>query len=354
MKKILFYIYSLNKGGAERVLVNLCSKLKESYEVVILTDAREKKEYVLPDGVRRICIEEVCGNGNAVLRLQAIRKICRQEQASLVIAFMISSAIRAVLANLFTNNKVMAAVRSNPYDEYGSGMKRLTLNLIAYISSGVICQTDYQKEYFWKVIRKKTVVILNPLTEEFTKRNIQRNPDRRIVTVGRLYDYKNHTMLIRAFSAIAGEFPDTTLYLYGDGPYKENTRLLIENLNLEARVFLPGDVDDVANCIKNAALFVLPSDTEGLPNALMEAMALEIPCIATDCPCGGPKTLITEGINGYLCGVNQIEELAGKMRILLRDNNKAEQIGKNAGKIREYCSIDRISKEWREWIEKNT
>lgn len=352
MKKILFYIYSLNKGGAERVLVTLCKQLKEQYEVVILTDCQEKKEYDLPKGIRRIDIQKECGRGNALFRLQKIRHFIKMEKPDIVIAFMVSSAIRAILATRFLNQKIVGAVRSNPYDEYASTKKRLFLNLIFAMSDGVICQTQYQKEYFTKALQKKCVVILNPITDEFTKIAIDRKPDNRIVTVGRLYDYKNHAMLIRSFKKVAERYQDKTLVIYGDGPYKEETETLIEKLGLKGKVILAGDVLDVALKIKDAAIFALPSDTEGMPNALMEAMALELPCIATDCPCGGPKTLIEDGVNGFLCAVNDDNAMAEKMFTLIENPKLAKQIGKKAGEIKKTCCIEEISAKWREYIER--
>ena len=148
MKKILFYINSLNKGGAERVLVTLCKQLKENFEVVILTDCVEKKEYALPDGIKRIVISQECGTGNAIWRLRKIRYFCHMENPDIIIAFMVSSAIRAILANVCSRRKVIAAVRSNPYDEYGCVKKKIFLNFIFSLSNGIICQTQYQKEYF--------------------------------------------------------------------------------------------------------------------------------------------------------------------------------------------------------------
>ncbi len=367
MKKILFYIHSLNKGGAERVLVTLCEELKKTYEIVLLTDCYDKKEYPLPDGVRRIVLsddkeEETINrkkSGSAFSRLLKIRKTCKKEKPNLIIAFMVSSAIRIILANLLSGRRTMVAVRSNPYDDYGSVKKKMILNYIFSFSKGIICQTEYQKEFFSKSLQKKCYVIMNPLSSSFVTTinkekmdNSVRVHDNRIVTVGRLFDYKNHALLIRAFSKIKKEFPETTLTIYGDGPFRGETEKLIEQLKVRESVFLPGDVDDVAEKIATAALFVLPSDTEGMPNALMEAMALRLPCIATDCPCGGPRTIIRDGENGFLCGVNQTEELINKMRLILGNEELSKQIGNNAGEIINQCSLKNISNKWRECIEK--
>ena len=359
MKKILFYIYSLNKGGAERVLVTLCEQLKKSYEVVLLTDCYAPKEYSQPDGIRRIVLSESEGEHKSPLsRLKQIRGACKTEKPDIVIAFMVSSALRAILANLCSTTRVIAAVRSNPYDDFGSIKKKLYINFVFSFAKAIVCQTEYQKDFFSSFLQRKCYVILNPITSDFIDSTVSTDTDNgsvldnRIVSVGRLYDYKNHSLLIRAFANIKKEFPHMTLTIYGDGPYREATEQLIQQLKVEDSVSLPGDVDDVAKHIKTAALFVLPSDTEGMPNALMEAMALKLPCIATDCPCGGPRTLILDGENGFLCGVNQVDELTDKMRLVLSNKELAQKIGNNAGNIVEKCSIENISTKWRECIEK--
>lgn len=349
MKKILFYIYSLNKGGAERILLAIAETLKNKYEIVILTDTQEEREYPLPKQIKRVVIGSGAG---AVWRLKQIRRYCKEENPDIVIAFMISSAIRCVIANLFSGRKILTAVRSNPFDEYGSRCKKLYLNAIFALSKGIICQTQFQKEYFYPFNRRKCEVIFNPVTIEFAEYQTKKSSGERVVCVGRLYDYKNHAMLIRAFSNIVDEYPDATLTIYGDGPYREETQKLIDTLKVKDKVNLPGDVDEVAKHIGGAALFVLPSNTEGMPNALMEAMALQIPCIATDCPCGGARTLIRDGVNGYLCKVNDVDELTEKMKLLLSNKTLAEKIGKEAGKITQQYSIDKISRQWSECIER--
>ena len=159
-------------------------------------------------------------------------------------------------------------------------------------------------------------------------------------------------MLIKAFEQVVKKYPQKTLVIYGDGPYKEETLQLVNKLKLNEKVYLPGDVLDVAKKIKDAAIFALPSDTEGMPNALMEAMALELPCVATDCPCGGPKTLIQDGVNGFLCDVNDVDTMADRIIKLIEHPELAKQIGEKAGEIRKTCCIEQISARWREYIER--
>ena len=102
-------------------------------------------------------------------------------------------------------------------------------------------------------------------------------------------------MLCRAFAGLAEEFPAYRVVIYGEGEKREELERLIASLHLENRVFLPGRTERVEDKIQKSSLFVMTSDTEGMPNALLEAMALGLPVISTDCPCGGPGEIQRHG-----------------------------------------------------------
>lgn len=356
MKKVLFYIHSLNKGGAERVLLTVATRLKNEYEVVILTDKHDEREYELPEGIKRIDIEtelKSSGKSNStVWRLIFLRKACKREKADCIIAFMASSAMRAIVANMFSFRKVVAAVRSNPYDDFGSGINRRKINYLFGKTKAVVCQTEYQAQFFDKKVQKKCTVIINPLFDEFKNTSYEGTRTNRIVATGRLFDYKNHELMIRAFKKIADKYPDYVVEIFGEGPYRPQLTSIIEECGLEEKVLLSGDSSKVAEDIKDATMYVLPSDTEGMPNALMEAMALGLPVISTDCPCGGPKTLIEEGVNGLLVPVGDVDAMSKAMDRLLSDEDLRKSLSKNAKEILNRCDIEKIASLWGKVIEK--
>ena len=111
---------------------------------------------------------------------------------------------------------------------------------------------------------------------------------------------KNQKILIEAFSKIEGAYPEYELIIYGEGSLRETLEKQVRDLGIEQKVKLPGNDANVLEKIRDAGIFVLSSNYEGMPNALIEAMALGIPSISTDCPCGGPKTLVQPYINGLL------------------------------------------------------
>ena len=341
------------------MLLTLAQKLNTDTEteVVIMTDTVDDLEYELPDGLKRVNLKDRMEKNTALSRLCAIRACVKEEKPDSFVAFMLSSAIRAVIATLFSGFKVIAAVRSNPYDDYSIGLNRKILLVTMSLAEKIVCQTEYQVEFFPKRMQKKCVVISNPIFSEFvikakelSETKTEKNKRKRIVATGRLYDYKNHKLLIEAFSGIAKEYPDMEVVIYGEGPYRKELENTIVGLNLSDRVFLPGDSENVAEDIADAFIYVLPSDTEGLPNALMEAMALGLPVISTDCPCGGPKSLIRDGENGLLTPVGDVLAMRESLRRLITDDDLRMSISKKAKDILISNDADYITDQWRKTL----
>ena len=107
---------------------------------------------------------------------------------------------------------------------------------------------------------------------------------------------------------------------------------------------------DIADRIADSSVFVLTSRTEGMPNALIESMALGLACISTDCPCGGPAELIREGENGMLIPVGDEKELGRKLELVMTDQDLAERMGREAAKAQELFRREAVSRKWEEYL----
>ena len=148
------------------------------------------------------------------------------------------------------------------------------------------------------------------------------------------------------------KYKEYKLIIYGEGNSREKLEELIRELGIEKRVILPGIIEDVKEKIYKATMFVLSSRYEGMPNALMEAMALGLPVISSDCPCGGPRYLIKNEQNGILVENDNIEELKNAMETILENKEFASKIGKNANKIADTLNPYKVNKLWEKYIEK--
>ena len=354
MTKIIFYINSINYGGAERVMVNLANEFsKRNYKLCFVTTVRDKEEYFLDKKIERLNLEEVQSKKTFVKRNISrtikLRKILKEKRPDIIISFLAEPNFRAIMATRFLGIKNLISIRNDPRKEYSNRAYRAMAKLLYPLTSGCVFQTEDARKYFPKSIQAKSTIILNPIEDKFYKEKYL-GERKDIVSVGRLEPQKNQELLIEAFSKIADDFPSVNLKIYGQGSKLIDLKKLSLDLGLKGRVIFMGTRDNIQEEIKDAKLFVLSSDYEGLPNALMEAMALGIPVVSTDCPCGGPKMLIEDGVNGLLLKTKDLEGLSMAMRKVLKDHNLATTLSKNASlRAREFQS-KKIFQEWEAYL----
>lgn len=355
MKKILFYINALNGGGAERVMSNLSSQFTDNgYEVIFVTSYPAEGEYELNKKIKRFNLEndnyEYSKLKRNYIRIKKLRQICKREKPDVIIAFMAEPNFRAIIATIGLRTKTIISVRNDPNKEYSGKLMSFVGKCILPLADGCVFQTKDAKEWFPKKLQKKSTIIYNAVKADFFE--IQRKPiDGLVVTCGRLEEQKNHKMLIRAFKNVVEKYPNIKLHIYGEGSLQEQLQKLIDDLGLKNTIILKGITSDVSSILKEADIFVLPSLYEGMPNALMEAMAVGVPSIATDCPCGGSKMLL-EDENGVLVKNDDEYELSKAIELLLIDKSKKIQLSKNAKKEANNFKADDIYIKWNEYIEK--
>jgi len=349
-RKILLYVDSMNRGGAERVMSIIANYFVGKNDVVLVTDipiVNNENNYAISKRVECICLRPkskrfLLKNWQ---RIKELRKIIKLNDADIALSFLGEQNYRMILATMGLGCKKCISVRNDPNIEYGSSWvsKKIT-NIIFGFADTCIFQTNDAKKYFSKKIQKKSVVIANPIDEKFFKVKRVKKP-KDIVTVGRLEPQKNHKLLIEAFAMIHDKIPNERLLIYGDGSLKNELRKYIDEFDMRGDILLMGKSCDIEKELAKAKLFVLSSDYEGMPNALMEAMAVGLPCISTDCPCGGPRDLIKDKKNGLLIHCDDVDRLSDIMLINMKKND-LDKIGENARKSMLKCRIDRIIPLW--------
>lgn len=356
--KILFCIGSMNKGGAERVIANLANFLIKENEVGIAITINDTPKYELNKDIKFFTLDKKIECSNNIIfrnikRIKSLKNIIATFNPNIIISFLPEPSYRVLLLRRLNKIPVIVSVRNDPKIEYKSKLSKLIMKLLYPIADGFVFQTTEAKEYFCKRIQEKSIIIPNPLKEEFVQRPIYSGErEKKIITVGRLEKQKNHRLLIEAYKDIANKIEEYKLMIYGEGSLRQELENQIKDLNLKDKVILAGEVNDIPNKLEKSSLFVLTSNFEGMPNALMEAMALGVPCISTDCPCGGPNFLIKNNENGLLVKTNDKNELEDKILNVLYDKELRDKIGNNARKIRKLLDPKVINKKWYKYIEK--
>lgn len=345
MKKILFFIGTLEKGGAERVVSILSSELaNRDYDVEILKYYNSDNTYRLSDKVKVNSIEANTKSDSILTNLKWLKKYFNDYD--LIISFLAPFNMLALWANRNNNVPIIVADRNDPNKVPSKSILRTIRNfLYKRYSDGVVVQTDDNKNYF-NDIKDKTTVIYNPIEINVDTDNIDK--EKLIVSVGRLIPQKNQLMMIEAFSEIIKDYPDYKLIIYGEGSDREMLEDIIRQLNINDSVLLPGNVDDVLEKIKKAKLFLLTSKYEGMPNALIEALCLGIPSISTKV--SGANQLIIDGENGYLIDQDDKKELVNKTKLILADEALQKHMSDNAKKLKEELSVDKITDKWIDFI----
>lgn len=361
MHKIAFHLNSLQQGGAERVVSNLANRFaKEGYEVVIATGWYGEKEFELDSRIRRVHVglsesdEKKSRIGKIISRIVNLRRFIKKEKPDVLVAFTHTVNYRSLIAGLRTGVPVVISVRTDPVGHYDKRGDKIQIPLLFPHAAGCVFQTEGAKAFFAPYLQDNSRIILNPLhpkyigTPEVTKRT------RTIVQSGRLVDFKNQPMLIKAFIEVHKKHPEYDLKIYGpdsgDGTKEILERIIGEN-HAEDYVKLMGPSDTLEKDLADAAIYAFSSDWEGLPNALMEAMALGLPIVSTDCPCGGPRTLITDGVDGILIPIKDQKAMEEGLNRLIENPELAERLGKNARGICERANENAIFEQWRSYLE---
>lgn len=335
LSRIMFVVPYLSGGGAERVVATWSKELdKIGYDVHILVFYRTGEEYRTYGNVKIHTIansKEHYKKMKNTEKLLAIRKNIKEYKPKLVIPFVTYVGIMCTISSVGLKIKLVETIRNNPWLVPNKKYGRFVRNLSVILSNHCIVQNSEQINYFPKYLRKKMVIIPNSISEEFfqSEKIYKEKKISKIISVGRLEKQKNHSLLITAFSKIAGFHPYITLEIYGDGPLREQLQTMINRLNMNERIYLRNRSDEIINKLRDSDLFVLSSNYEGMPNALMEAMALGVPCIATNCPTG-PSDLIVDELDGKLVPVCDEAELINAMSYLIKNPDKAIEMGKRS------------------------
>lgn len=338
--KIVFVIPDMPGGGTERVVSLLANEYsRRGIDVAILLFAGHETAYALEDKIEVISIGTPTGGrlGARIDRIRKMRQYYKENGDCQIWSFSVMGVVFSVLAAWGQRHYLLVSERSDP-NQYEHPKIR---DFFYRFANVIVCQTKGAMDSFPIGIRKKAVVLPNPV--DIVTEPWDGEREKRVVAVGRIGPPKNHELLIRAFADFVTDFPEYTLELYGKGVQEDELKKLASRLGLGQKVRFCGFSAQVQEKIKKAAMYVLSSDYEGVSNSLLEAMAMGIPVIATDCPIGGCRLYVKNGRNGLLVPVGQIKPLAEAMRKIAGDSEFAKSLGLEGRKLKEEIRVSRIA-----------
>jgi len=355
--KIAFVIPSLSAGGAERVATFLANEWsKKGHTLTIVKLDSEEAFYPLEKEINVFSLNlnrPTLGIFQKIFenfrRIAILRNTLKSIAPDVIISFITEMNILTIFATLNLNIPVLISERTS--HKHSVGWMWSIFRKITYpLSTRLIVQTERAVNAFGRNLRKKTIVIPNPIENIplIEKQHSDENK-RTIISIGRLVSLKGFDVLLEAFALLEAEYPDWDLVIVGEGPEGDRLKRLAQRLEIRNRISFLTAIKNVYEKLRDSTLFVLASRYEGFPNALCEAMAVGLPVIATDCD-NGPAEIIRPGIDGWLVPVDDPNALSLSMRKLMDDPELRASFGNRAREISKRFSKESVMAIWEKLI----
>lgn len=329
--KIAVISRSVRGGGSERFVSlfanNFCNN--QEYDLILLTAEKQDNEYALDSRVKRVCR---LSHKNLRKNIVIIHKFLKENEIDIALSVGVHENLCSCLANFLLKTQIVISERNAPKEDALSYKIRLLRWLFYRWADYYVFQTAGAQKFYSKKIQKRSKIIHNPVKNNLPERSDINKKE--IIAIGRMHPQKDYLMLIHAFAEVHKAHPEYILKIYGEGEEKKYIKGEITNLGLNPYVILEGFFSELHSQIVDSDIYVMTSRFEGMPNALMEAMAMGFPVISTDCPAGGPRELIRNGCNGCLVPVGDTEMLIEKINFLIDNPGLKNELGNRAKKIR--------------------
>ena len=344
--KILLFVYKLSGGGGERVASILLNHLCEKHNVTAIVFSDKALTYPLNP---KIEIHKITIDGPGVLhpleRIAKIRQIIKIQSPDLIISFMVELNKYVLLANLITRKKLILSEQTSIQAKQ-SLSKKLTRHILYRFATKVIFVSQSDCDYA-KWLKNRTF-IYNPLSCPTIKKDCERDKTVVAISAQRRWHVKGFDMLIHAWAKIAPSHPDWKLQFIG-AINDNKIRDMVKEYNLEKRVDFLGWTDEIDNVLQTKSIYVLSSRREGFPCSLLEAMSQGCACVAFDCKTG-PNEIITDGTNGLLARLGNVDDLAYKIQLLIENEPLRQQLATKATEDVRRFEKEKIMQQWDELI----
>ncbi|MGP6193727.1 glycosyltransferase [Priestia megaterium] len=346
MKKITFLIASLGGGGAERVTALLANKFaQKGYDVQLIIFSSMYDEYEIDHRVKKAFLPT---NKNKikdiVYKIRELKKLLRDFSPEYVIELGFSYRY-LFFGNLLNKYKFILSERNAPQFHHSNKIEWKMIQYCFNKAYRVVFQTQDAQKSYKKNIQNISTVIPNPIKDNLPD-PFYGDRDNRIVAFSRLNEQKNIPMMLRVFKQFIVNNKDFVLEIYGRGESEQELKQYAIELGISNQVTFKGFEKDIHNKIKSAMMFISTSDYEGISNSMLEALAIGLPCVCTDCPAGGARMAIRSGHNGYLVPVRDEQSMVEIMNHVVNNQEEMKLVSKQATEIKIKLSIDEIFSQW--------
>lgn len=352
--KLLFIIDILTYGGAPKILCEIASAMKSyGHSVIIYSYASLYSQIEIPTGI--VYLSGKPYNKSKMFKhfckIFDVRRTIKHQKPDIIVSFMPYPSIISILSSIGLRTKVIISERGDPA-VYGGFIKRIGHFIIAH-ASGAVFQTQEARSFYTGAIYDKSVVIPNPVTLKKSQQIPFNERKNEISFVGRFYvSQKRQDVMLKAFNLIYESHPDYKLVFYGDGEDEAMIKEKAQEFPCSKNIIFFGKVDNISDKLSKSKIFVLASDYEGIPNALIEGMCLGLPCVSTDCTPGGARLLIQDGYNGFIVPRGDYKKIAQKCHQIIQEDIRSDIIGRRAQEVYTRFSPDVIYPIWNQYITK--
>ncbi|MAP95524.1 MAG: glycosyl transferase [Ponticaulis sp.] len=364
-KTVILMINSLEGGGAERVfasIANAYDKYSSDLDLfVLLLDESEKKYHIDPG----ITVLSANANGSLTKSIVNCYDFLKEHRPDTVLSFLTRSNIANAFWSCIFGYRCIISERVSTSKHHGTSFKgqssKLLTKLFYPLADQVVCPSrgiaDELARVF-KIKKSKLTVIFNPVDHDRIRTLAREHVDcptsgRYILSTGRLVENKNYPLLLEAY---AKSQVDHELLILGDGPSRQQLEESVLHLGLKDKVKFLGFQSNPFPFVANADAFISSSNAEGFPNALVEAMCLGIPVVATNC-LTGPSEILDDEIElklssmrlakyGILTPTNDVEQLSRAIVLAVSHPHIEEFKSKSIAGSERYTASRALTQFW--------
>lgn len=352
MKKIAFFSGDItNSGGTERVATIIANEIagESEYDIffVSLVEKRDKPFFEISENIKRFALfnEVVKGSTHIFSICSKLKKIVKENNIDVIVDIDGILDVYSLIVKLFTKVKVISWEHFNFYQNPVVPYRKYTRALAGRFADEIVTLTDEDLRYYKENLKIKCPITSIPNPVMNLESDISYSNNKILLTVGRLTYQKGFDMLLDVAKIVLYKHNDWKWIILGDGEDRKELELKINELGLQDKVILKGNVDDVEYYYKNAGIYVLTSRYEGLPMTLLESKAFKLPIVSFDIKTG-PKDCIRENINGFLIENLDIKKMAEKLSFLMSNDELRKEFSRRALEHTDKFKLKNVLKRW--------